>query len=240
MRNVVLSAIAAAFCLSPAHADHDPRYWESQYGDGAVTEDIVNPKFPIHTVRFVPQDGSVTAGNLLLRCKNNETEAFYISDRLNFFSALNSPDVKARFGKEEDSNKIKTTMSSDNEAVFISSPIDFIVKIIGSGAVVLSGSYYSANFAALFKVDNIIADRIYVMAEACNWAAKLPPRSDITVAVPDVAASDVASPALNVPEADSIPNGGVVNKDADLNTSLKDLVDKFGLPAVLGALSKLN
>ena len=207
----------------------------SDFGSVEVQEDIANPDIPKHFVYPTPQDGSNSAGVLILRCQNKSTEVFYAAKQGEFFGFGTAPDIAERFKSEQKSHKIRASGSSDGSAAFISSPIDFISKLIKEGLVILSGSYYSGSFAAKFDIDDVVADGIYSMAETCEWSKKLPARADAAVVK-----AETSDQPTNDESTDKGASTGVTAADRELGVALQSMVAKYGMDAVQKALSQIT
>lgn len=219
----ILQTVVSSIILTvPAYAEVAMGEKTSDYATVQVEENIANPEVPTHFIVFNPLEGSSSAGALILRCKNNKTEAYYGAAQFEFFGMGSSPDISARFASENKSKKLSASGSSGmGDAAFINNPIGFIVNFAKEKEVVLSGSYYSGSFTALFKADDMVIDAIYDMANTCQWVEKLPTREDI------VPASE-ASPSSS--------DGDV----AALNSELKILVSKYGLLKVKEAVNLIS
>ena len=125
MRASIMSGIVFFYsCSGIALAETALGNWESSFGSVSVQEDIANPKSPKHFVYLEPQEGSNSGGIFVFRCQENTTEVYYVADSGNFFGFSSSPDIKIRFGEEEDAKKYRASGSSDGSAAFLSSPIE--------------------------------------------------------------------------------------------------------------------
>lgn len=218
-----LQAVVSTVILTvPSYAEVAMGEKTSDYATVRVEENIANPEVPTHFIFFNPLDGSSSAGALIIRCKDNKTEAYYTAEQFEFFGIGSSPDISARFASENKSKKLPASGSSGmGEAAFIKNPIGFIVNFAKEKEVVLSGSYYSGSFTALFRADDMVIDAIYDMANTCQWVEKLPARENI------VSVSEDVSPT----------------EDGDLsslNSELQALVLKYGLLKVKEAVSSLD
>ena len=157
----------------------------SDFAIASVEENLANPKIPTHFIMMFPQGKSSNGGFLVLKCKNKETDVFYLAPSGEFFGFSSSPKIMVRFGSEQESKKISAIGSSGmGQSAFIKEPIKFITRLVTDGSVVLSGSHYSSSFTALYEVDDMTADAIYSMADTCGLVKKLPERKDAKVVAP--------------------------------------------------------
>lgn len=219
MLQMVVSTI---IFTAPSYAEVAIGEKTSDYATVQVQENIANPEVPTHFILFNPLEGSSGAGALIFRCKDNKTEAYYTAKQFEFFGMSSSPDISSRFASENKSKKLSASGSSGmGEAAFINNPIGFIVNFAKEKEVVLSGSYYSGSFTALFKADDMVIDAIYDMADTCQWVEKLPVRDNT------ISSSE---------SAPSVDDGDAVA----LNSDLKTLVAKYGLLKVKEAISLLG
>lgn len=213
-------AVSTVILTVPSYAEMAMGENRSDYATVQVEKNIANPEVPTHFILFNPLEGSSSGGALILRCKNNKTEAYYTAAQFEFFGIGSSPDISARFASENKSKKLPASASSGmGEAAFVKNPIGFIVKLTEEKEVVLSGNYYSGSFTALFKADEMVIDAIYGMAETCQWADRLPKRDVVFKNLEEVGEPDKA-------------------KDSALEGDLKILIDKYGVADVKEAIYK--
>lgn len=212
----------AVLMLLPAPVFSEVTFGEktSDFALVSVEKNLANPSVPTHFVFFNALEGSQRAGTLIFRCKDNTTEVYYTAAQFEFFGMGETPKIKSRFASENESVALAASGSDGmGDAAFIKNPIGFIVKIVEEKEVVLSGSYYSGSFTALFKADEMVIDAIYGMAETCQWADRLPKRDVVSKNLEEVGDSDKV-------------------KDSDLEGDLKIIIDKYGVAAVKAAISK--
>lgn len=210
--------------------------WSSTNGEVTVEEDLTTSKYPRHIIALLPLDGSSKAGYLVLRCEQNKTEVYFVAAEFEFFGFGRDPKISARFKSEAEAKPLRTAGSSDADAAFIETPIDFVMRFVEEGQVVLAGNYYGGRFTGLYKTDATILDGIYGMAETCGWSSRLPVRDTATAAIggPTLATDGQIGP--QVAPANSAPK---TPDPADLKEALKALVERYGLPAVLKALGEV-
>lgn len=234
--NLVAAALLLPLFASTGAAEVVKGNWSSANGEVSVEEDLTTAKYPRHIIALAPLEGSNEAGYLVLRCEQNKTEAYFLATEFEFFGFGRDPEISVRFKSETEAKPLRATNSSDARAAFLGSPIDFVLRLVDEGQVVLAGSYYGSRFTGLYKTDATIVNGIYGMSETCGWSDRLPPQ-DMTTAAE---AADDPTLAANAQEenkpatpADEAPRA---TDPADLKKALKALVDQYGLPAVLTAL----
>lgn len=221
-----LGAIFLGAAAGKSNAEIAYGVWESSSGTVQVEEDITTAKYPKHFVILAAQEGSSGAGSLVLRCKNNTTEAYYTAGEFNFFGAGRSPEVYLRYPSQPESTKKSASRSSDGEAAFLRGAIGFIVNLATEGSVVISGRYYSGSFAAKYKLDEVTLRGVYDMAETCSWAGRLPSMDSLNY----VAQEDAEQ------QKESLEDTGV---SSEIRLQLEELVSRYGKQPLIDALDDM-
>ena len=219
----------AIFLISasgPTFAEIEYGTWESSSGIVQVEEDITTKKYPKHFVMLEAQEGSSSAGSLILRCKNNKTEVYYTAGNYNFFGAGRAPQVYVRYPSQQESRKQSASSSSDNKAAFFRRAIGFIVDLATEGSVVISGSYYSGSFAAKYKLDEVTLRGVYDMAETCGWVGRLPSIDTLSYA----AQKDEGKQEESLEDSDA---------SNTIRSQLEDLVSKYGKQSIIEVLDDM-
>lgn len=221
----IISLTAGLLLTTAATAEDRYGEWEGSYGSVTIEPNIANPSLPTHFVILRPQEGSRNSGPLVLRCKNDKTEAFYGAAEFEFFGIGRRPALNVRFASETKSSKIQASGSAGmGDAAFIDSPINFITRLLSEEQVVLSGDYYSGTFVGLFKIDEVTAEGVYELANTCGWINRLPVRQLAPSIIDEATAAQGAQSEI---------------QNQELLIKLQALIDQYGIPSVSAGLNSL-
>lgn len=187
-----------------------------------VEEDFMDSRYPRHFILFANEPAREGDGVLILRCEQNRTELFFASGPFEFFGMSRKPNIQARFPSEQAASTLNAGSSSDGEAAFIRSPIDFVVKLVKDGSVGLAGSYYSGSFRHNIALDDQTIDAIYELAETCEWSNRLPERASTDASIGDV--NEGIEPA----------------RIEDVLERVRQLIEEHGIEAVERALDGIG
>jgi hypothetical protein len=187
-----------------------------------VEENLANPRYPTHLAVINPEELGSDASSLHVRCENNRTEVFVLTSGV--FGHQGT--VRIRWHGMDAAQHVAADESTTGTSAFLSQPIDFIVRLVEEGSVIIEVEGYNVRGASRYNLNDEVRVGLYRLAETCEWGDQLPEL------VPTLAMApiDVRNAAPSIPMSEITARSRL--------RGLLPAVEEFGRDAVIRMLDE--
>lgn len=198
-----LLALLVLTAAGPVFADSGSTFTPTDNGAISVKPNLADPAHPTYVVSLNAQSSSGPQ-DLILRCQNDQTEAYVVTNGVFGSDGM----LLARWKGMAKAGWTASSESSDGTAAFVSNPIPFILRLVREGSVILQTQGYDAGGAARYELDSKLTSAVYELAKDCEWQSKLPPMpkvaSDKTASTDPNLATETSTVKAMLPEIKSM------------------------------------